>query len=209
MSTHEMQFDVSRRDLLAVGVSGTVTAPMVLAGPNTPAAEVRPAAEPGKPSHPETPFDPQNFLLVPPKRFEDLKVGEIFHAPSRTFTVAHTSEFQAISGDNHPRHYNDVYAKAHGMPTALVQPLQVLALSAPGAGLFTHYVGEVIVGFTETSCKFLVNCYAGDTLYPALQIAELTPNGGKGHVTMNITIHNQRGELVLSGIEKFELKLSA
>ena len=154
------------------------------------------------------PFDPEKFLLVPPRRFEDLKIGDIFRAPSRTFTEAHTSEFQAISGDSHPRHYNDVYAKAHGMPAPLLQPLQLLALTAPGASLFTHYVGESIVGFTETACKFLIDCYAGDTLYPALQISQLERERGKGVVTMIISIHNQKGELVLSGSQKFELKLS-
>ena len=29
-------------------------------------------------------FDPTSFLIVPAKRFDDLKVGDIFRAPSRT-----------------------------------------------------------------------------------------------------------------------------
>ena len=29
-------------------------------------------------------FDPTSFLIVPAKRFNDLKVGDIFRAPSRT-----------------------------------------------------------------------------------------------------------------------------
>jgi hypothetical protein len=31
-------------------------------------------------------FDPASFLLVPAKRFEDLKIGDVFRAPSRTLT---------------------------------------------------------------------------------------------------------------------------
>lgn len=80
-------------------------------------------------------FDPAKWLEVPARTFEDLKIGDVFRAPSRTLTDAHTSEFQAISGDSHPRHYNADYAKAHGLKGMLVQPLQVLALSAPGASL--------------------------------------------------------------------------
>ncbi len=209
MSTNHLHADVNRRDLLASGVSVSTTLPFVLAGLTTPAAEAQPTSQSGKSSNTETAFNPDNFLLVPPKRFEDLKVGDMFRAPSRTLTDAHTSEFQAISGDNHPRHYNAVYAKSLGMKGMLVQPLQVLALSAPGASLFTHYVGAVLVGFTETSCKFLVDSFAGDTLYPALQVAELSTEGDKGFVTMAITIHNQRSELVLSGQQKFTMKLSA
>jgi hypothetical protein len=29
-------------------------------------------------------FDPVGFTVVPPRRFEDLRVGEVFRAPSRT-----------------------------------------------------------------------------------------------------------------------------
>ena len=154
-------------------------------------------------------FDPAKWLLVPARTFEDLRVGDVFRAPSRTLTDAHTSEFQAVSGDSHPRHYNADYAQAHGLKAMLVQPLQVLALTAPGASLFTHYVGESIVGLTGTSCQFLKDVYAGDTLYPALEVAALNPQGDKGYVTMAISVYNQRGELVLSGQQFFTLKRSA
>ena len=153
-------------------------------------------------------FDPAKWLIVPAKSFDDLKVGDVFRAPSRTLTAAHTSEFQAVSADTHPRHYNADYAKAHGMPTMLVQPFQLLSLTAPGASLFTHYVGESIAGLKGVSCEFGQDTYVGDTMYPALEIAELKKEGGLGHVLMAIVIYNQRGEVVLSGHQKFELKLS-
>ena len=35
---------------------------------------------------PEQPrnFDPVDFTIVPPRRFQDLRVGDVFRAPSRT-----------------------------------------------------------------------------------------------------------------------------
>ena len=51
-------------------------------------------------------FDPINFTVVPARTFEDLHVGEIFRAPSRTLTDAHASAFQAVSADNNPIHYD-------------------------------------------------------------------------------------------------------
>ena len=51
-------------------------------------------------------FDPATFTVVEPRTFEDLKVGDIFRAPSRTLTDAHATAFQAVSADNHPIHYN-------------------------------------------------------------------------------------------------------
>jgi hypothetical protein len=48
-----------------------------------------------------TNFDPDKFLVVPEKKFDDLKIGDIFRAPSRTLTDAHAVAFQSVSADNH------------------------------------------------------------------------------------------------------------
>ena len=154
-------------------------------------------------------FDPKSFLLVPAKRFEDLRVGDIFRAPSRTLTDAHASAFQTVSADNHPVHYDVVWAARHGHSAPVVHGLQVLAFTAPGATLFPHYIGEVFIAFTEISCKFLKEVHAGDTLYPALEIVALTAEGSNGLVTTSVTVFNQHGELVLSGEHKYLLKSAA
>jgi len=165
-------------------------------------------SKPGSEPTTRTTFDPEQFLIVPPRTFENLKVGDVFRAPSRTLTDAHTSAFQAVSADNHPRHYNVEYAKSHGLQAPLVHPLQVLAFSAPGATLFTHYVGESLLSLSSASATFVRDSFVGDTLYTALEIVELSTEGDKGLVTMAITIFNQRSELVLSGQQTFVLKLS-
>jgi acyl dehydratase len=154
-------------------------------------------------------FDPRTFTVVPARTFEDLRVGEIFRAPSRTLTDAHASAFQAVSADNHPIHYDVVYAQRHGHTAPVVHGLQVLAFTAPGATLFPQYIGDVFIAFTEASCKFLKEVHAGDTLYSALEIVALTPQGDSGQVTTKATIHNQRGELVLSGEHKYLLRRHA
>jgi acyl dehydratase len=153
-------------------------------------------------------FDPNDFLVVPARTFEDLKVGEIFRAPSRTLTDAHAAAFQTVSADNHPVHYDAVWAARHGHSAPVVHGLQVLAFSAPGATLFPHYIGEVFIAFTELSCKFLKEVHSGDTLYPAIEITSLEKQNTTGLVTTAISIFNQRNDLVLSGEHKYTLKLS-
>jgi acyl dehydratase len=154
-------------------------------------------------------FDASNFTIVPARTFEDLRVGEIFRAPSRTLTDAHASAFQAVSADNHPIHYDAEYARRHGHTAPVVHGLQVLAFTAPGATLFPQYIGDVFIAFTEASCKFLKEVHAGDTLYSALEIVALTPLGDSGQVTTRATVHNQRGELVLSGEHRYLLRRPA
>jgi acyl dehydratase len=154
-------------------------------------------------------FDPANFTVVSARTFEDLRVGEVFRAPSRTLTDAHATAFQAVSADNHPIHYDVEYARRHGHTAPVVHGLQVLAFTAPGATLFPQYIGDVFIAFTEASCKFLKEVHAGDTLYSALEIVALTPQGDSGQVTTRATVHNQRGELVLSGEHKYLLRRHA
>jgi len=43
-------------------------------------------------------------------------------------------------------------------------------------------------------------------LYPALTIAGLEPTGDDGIVVTAVTVHNQRGQLVLSGQHKYLLR---
>src|SRR5580704_8405076 len=154
-------------------------------------------------------FDPVGFTVVPPRRFEDLRVGDVFRAPSRTLTDAHASAFQTVSADNHPIHYDVEYARRHGHTAPVVHGLQVLAFTAPGATLSPQYIGDVFIAFTEASCKWLKEVHAGDTLYSALEIVALTPQGDSGQVTTRATVHNQRGELVLSGEHKYLLRRHA
>lgn len=154
-------------------------------------------------------FDPRDFALTPPRTFSELRVGEIFRAPSRTVTDAHASAFQAVSADNHPVHYDVEWARAHGHAAPVVHGLQVLAFTAPGATLFPHVIGEVFVAFTGLSCRFLGEVHAGDTLYPQLTITGLRPDGEHGVVTASAQVHDQRGTLVLDGEHTYLLRRTA
>jgi acyl dehydratase len=154
-----------------------------------------------------TTFNPEDHRVAQLRSFEDLRVGEVFRNPSRTVGDANFAAFQAVSLDNHPIHYDVEYCKKLGHPAPLAHGLQVLSFTAAGAGLFPHVIGESLIGFIEVSAKFLKAVYPGDTLYPALEIVELTPQRTTGIVAMRATVHNQKGELVLDGVHKYLLKL--
>jgi acyl dehydratase len=141
--------------------------------------------------------------------FDDLAIGESFYIPSRTVTEANFAAFQTVSGDNHPIHYDIEYCRAKGHADLLAHGFQVLCFTAAGAGTFAHVIGDSLVAFIEQSSKFLKPVYPGDTLYPSLAIAALTPQRTTGVVTVAVTVHNQKDELVLSGEQKYLLKRSA
>jgi len=63
-----------------------------------------------------------------------------------------------------------------------------------------------LIAFIEQSSKFLKPVYPGDTLYAALTISALAPQRTTGVVTVAVTVHNQKNELVLSGEQKYLLR---
>ena len=152
-------------------------------------------------------FDPAAHRMVAEQRwFEDFALGERFVLPSRTQTSALFAAFQTASGDTHPVHYDVEYCRARGMPNLLAHGFQTLMHTAPGAGLFPFLVEDSLVGFLEQSSRFLKPVYADDTIYPSLEVTELTAGRTTGVVTLQSTVYNQRRELVLEGWQKFLIR---
>ena len=151
--------------------------------------------------------EPLQHEIVPQRGFDELRVGEVFRAPSRTLGDSNFAAFQTVSLDNHPIHYDIEYCRKLGYPSPLAHGLQVLAFTAAGAGLFPHVIGERLIGFIEVNARFLKPVYAGDTLYPALEITGLERQKTTGVVAMRATVHNQKRELVLDGSHRYLMRL--
>ncbi|MEQ1716789.1 MAG: MaoC family dehydratase [Hyphomicrobium sp.] len=155
----------------------------------------------------DQPFDPARHRMIAEQRyFDDFKIGERFPLPSRTMTDAIFLAFQAASGDNHPVHYDVEYCKARGMPGMLAHGYQVAIQTVAGAGIFPHLIEESLKAFLEQSSRFLHPVFVGDTLYPALEVDELTPGRTTGVIGLKSTVHNQKGILVLEGRHRYLLR---
>ena len=145
--------------------------------------------------------------MVPERHFDEFRVGERFPLPARTLTEAHFSAFQALSGDNHPIHYDREYCRAAGHDDLLAHGLQLLALTAAGAGLLPHQFGRRLIGMIDVEARILKPVLCGDTLYPLLEIVELVRQRTTGVVRVAASLDNQRGERVLEGRHSYLLKL--
>jgi acyl dehydratase len=143
----------------------------------------------------------------PQRRFEDFRVGEKYYAPSRTHTETLFYAFQLASGDNAPIHYDVEYCRAKGYPNLLAHGFQTLIQTCPGACGLAQQMEDALVGFLEQSSRFLKPVFAGDTLYPMLEITELKRQRTTGTMTIVNRVYNQRDELCLEGEMKFLLRL--
>ena len=154
----------------------------------------------------EKKFTPKEHKFPTVAYFEDLKLGEKYYIPSRTLADANFAAFQLASADNHPIHYDVEYCRERGFPNLLAHGFQVLIQTAAGAGNFAHIIGDALVAFVEQSSQFLGPVFAGDTVYPELEIVELIPQRSTGLVRLKSTVHNQKGELVMSGTQSYVVK---
>ena len=111
-----------------------------------------------------------------------------------------------MSADNHPIHYDVEYCRERGHPGPLAHGFQVLCFTAAGAGTFAHVIGDSLIAFIEQSSKFLKPVYPGDTLYPMLDDRRADPAAHHRVVTVAVTVHNQKDELVLTGEQKYLLR---
>ncbi len=144
---------------------------------------------------------------TPQRGFEDFETGEKFYAPSRTHTESLFYAFQLASGDNAPIHYDVEYCREKGYPNMMAHGFQTLIQTCPGACGLAQTMEDALVGFLEQSSRFLKPVFAGDTLYPELEITDLKRQRTTGVMTIVNRVYNQKDELCLEGEMKFLMRL--
>ena len=144
--------------------------------------------------------------MIIDKYFEDFKIGEKYHLPSRTQTSGIFSMFQAVSGDNDPIHYDREFCIKKNHKDMLAHGIQLLSQTAAGAGNFPSEVRNSLIGMVEISGKFLKPVYLNDTIYPKLEIINLINQKNTGIICMKATIKNHKNLLVFDGEHRYLLK---
>jgi acyl dehydratase len=108
--------------------------------------------------------------------FEDFRLGERFHAPDRR-----TED------------------PLHG---AAVLSLVTL----PAADVVPRLAGAALAGLADQSSRFLRGADPGDTLRAAFWVEAIEPESATGLIALGITVHNQRRELLMEGIQRWRLR---
>jgi 3-hydroxybutyryl-CoA dehydratase len=135
--------------------------------------------------------------------FEDFRVGDRFASPSKTLTDAHFLFFAGMTGDAHPIHYDDEYAKTTRFGRRLAHGLLLTSLTAVGASTLAPVIEASIGAFVEQRTRFLGPVFIGDTLKPEHEVTALERKRSAGLLTLRVTLTNQRGETVLDGEHRY------
>src|SRR5580704_5026688 len=101
---------------------------------------------------------------------EDFSKGQIFSSPPRTITEADVLAFAALTGDAHPLHYDDAYARTTRFGRPIVHGLHLMALTALGAAPLSQQLEDSMIALLEQQASFKQPVFKSDTVRPEFEI---------------------------------------
>lgn len=138
--------------------------------------------------------------------YEDLEVGEEFLTPGRTITEADVVTYAGFSGDYNPLHTDEEFAKTTVFGRRILHGPAAFCI-ATGLVARLGLVDGTAIAFLGMTWDLKTPIFIGDTIRVRERVIEkrLTRKPGRGIVTFEVEILNQRGEVVQSGQWKIML----
>ena len=138
--------------------------------------------------------------------FEDIEVGQETDIGSYEVTREEVLEF-ARKYDPQPFHLSDEAAAKTYFGRLSASGWHTCAMTMAVIARHSARQKRAVLGSPGVDeLRWLKPVYPGDTLYPMLEISALTPQRSTGVATLATTVHNQKGELVLTGEQKILLR---
>lgn len=145
-------------------------------------------------------FDPSAFALATKgRKYEDFTPGQVLvHHWGRTITEADNVVFSTALCHWTPMYLNAEFARAHGHPDVVVNPMLVLCTVVGMSVEDLSEAGGPFLGVNE--CAFHRPVHPGDTITARSTVVDMRTSSsrpGTGIVTWHTEAHNQRSELVV------------
>ena len=131
--------------------------------------------------------------------FEEFEPGQEATSSARTVTEADVVLFANLSGDHNPLHVDAEYARTTIFGERVAHGLLGLSI-ATGLAAGLGFLDQTIEAFLGLEWKFRAPIKIGDTIAVTAKVAQTRPMGDSaGMVVFDVSIHNQRGEVVQRG----------
>jgi len=140
--------------------------------------------------------------------FSEIREGEVIVSPAITVTETHVVTFAGISGDFHPLHMNEEFARANGFEGRIAHGPLVFSICT---GLFTQADPLDTIAFLGMDWKLLKPVAFGDTIRvrSTLEKTRVTSKGDRAIVQHKREVLNQSDEVVQSGVTHMMMLLAA
>ena len=142
---------------------------------------------------------------------DDLREGFSFDGQEKTLTADMFNGFAALTGDRHPIHYDEEYAKGTKFGRPVAHGLLLVALTAVGATELSSRLEAAMVALIGQSAEFLRPVFVGDRLRASYVVISSVPGNSRStaRVELSVRITNGQGETVLMGRHVYLLRVRA
>jgi acyl dehydratase len=139
--------------------------------------------------------------------YEEFEVGQVFTTRGRTVTESDIVTFAGLSGDYTPIHMDEEYAKKTPFGGRIAHGFLGVALTSGLLGQL-GITDETAIALLEFTCRFTGAIRIGDTIKVRQIVKDKreTSKPGRGVVTFDLEVVNQKDEIVISGSEKMMIR---
>jgi acyl dehydratase len=132
--------------------------------------------------------------------FDDFKIGEQFTSEERTVTEKEIVEFAELSGDRHPLHLDEAYAKTTRFGGRIAHGLLGLSI-ASGLWVQLGLLDKNLIAFLSLAWKFLAPIQIGDRVHVTVSVVgkKKTRQENQGILLLAAVFLNQKNEPVQKG----------
>ena len=132
------------------------------------------------------------------RTFDEFEIGEEIISGARTVTETDVVNFACLSGDFHPEHTNDEYARKGPLGERIAHGLLIMSM-ATGLLNQTGAFEGTSIAILEATTRFIKAVKFGDTIRAIQKIVgkKETSKQDRGVLTSRITVLNQDDQKVL------------
>ena len=135
------------------------------------------------------------------RKYAEMTVGEVVETGAITVTEAHIVSFAGLTGDFHPLHTNEEFAKTTQFGSRIAHGPLIFSMCC---GLFVRADPLDSIAFLGMDWQLLKPVMLGDTIHvrSTLDSARVTSAGNRAIIQHTREVINQRGEVVQKGTTK-------
>jgi acyl dehydratase len=143
-------------------------------------------------------------------KFNELEVGAKFVGHGRTLTEADLTLACMLSGDWHPIHADEEWARAHGPGGRIFQGTFGILLALGMATTLPRFDDQIVGATGLREWKYRAPLIIGDTVHVETEIGDkrITSDGKRAVVERAFRLVNQKGTLTQEGFAGTMLKLN-
>jgi acyl dehydratase len=143
--------------------------------------------------------------------FNELVVGGEFVGTGRTLTEADLSIACMASGDWHPIHSDENYAKQRGLPGRLFQGSFGILIATGMATTLPHFSDDIVGATGVREWAYRAPIFVGDTVHVRSVILNkrVTSDGKRAVIERTLSLINQKDAIVQQGIAGTMVRLKS